>query len=70
LGNNVSILLEWFLEAWKKVTAKPIKIDMPELPYKTVYERTESFRDVILVHKSLEDQPNSHVLQYNAEPMT
>lgn len=34
LGNNVNILLEWFLEAWEKVTANTIKIDMPELPCK------------------------------------
>ena len=62
LGNNVSILLEWFLEAWKKVIANPIKIDMPELPCKTVYEGTESFRDIILDHKRPKDQLNGHVL--------
>lgn len=70
MGNNVSILLEWFLEAWKKVTANPIKIDMPELPCMTVYEGTESFRNVILVRKRLEDQPKDHVLQDNPETMT
>lgn len=33
-------------------------------------ERIKSVRDVILVHKRLEDQADGHVLQEDPEPMT
>lgn len=35
-----------------------------------VDEGIKSLRNVILVHKRLEDQPDGHVLEEDPEPMT